>query len=135
MRIVIMYEKITQAIKVTVSPIYLEEQSNPDANHYIWAYHVAIENNSENSVKLFDRHWLITDEMGRRIEVHGKGVVGQQPVIQPGGCFEYTSGTPLNAPSGVMMGRYGMLKDDGVRFDVEIPPFSLDSPHQKRTVN
>ena len=125
-----MYHKTTRSIEVTVNPIYLDEQSSPDDNHYVWAYHVLIENNGSVTVQLRDRHWAITDANGRVHEVQGTGVVGEQPVLEPGESFEYTSGTPLSTPSGFMVGRYGMISEGGERFDVAIPAFSLDSPYQ-----
>ncbi len=130
-----MYQKTTRAIHVTVKPIYLEDQSSPDDGHYVWAYHVSIENRSGETVRLRDRHWSITDANGRVHEVRGAGVVGEQPVLRPGEAFEYTSGTPLSTPSGIMVGSYGMESEGGDRFDVSIPAFSLDSPHQSKQVH
>jgi ApaG protein len=125
-----MYTKTTRDIRITVRPIYLADQSSPTDNHYVWAYHVRIENNGEQAVQLRNRFWQITDSFGRVQEVRGPGVVGEQPVLMPGGKFEYTSGTPLPTPSGIMVGAYQMETPDGERFDVAIPAFSLDSPHQ-----
>lgn len=124
------YAATTEAITVTVQAFYLDEQSEPDDNHFVWAYHVRIENNGERTVQLITRHWQITDSMGNTQEVRGDGVVGEQPVLNPGQTFEYTSGTPLSTPSGFMVGSYQMVTDSGERFDIEIPAFSLDSPHQ-----
>ncbi|MFO0445624.1 MAG: Co2+/Mg2+ efflux protein ApaG, partial [Holosporales bacterium] len=101
-----MYSKTTHHITVTVQPYFLDEHSNISENRYVWAYRVAIQNNRQGTVKLCRRHWQITDAAGRHQEVRGDGVVGEQPVIPPGGCFEYTSGVPLSAPSGIMMGVY-----------------------------
>ncbi len=120
----------TFSIDVTVEPIYLEEQSSPSENHYVWAYHIRITNEGEHPVQLINRHWEITDAMGRRQEVKGSGVVGKQPVLKPGETFEYTSGTPLTTPSGIMVGEYEMESEAGDQFMVQIPAFSLDSPHQ-----
>ncbi len=130
-----MYSETTNAIRVTVKPTYLEEQSEPAENHYVWAYHVVIENMGGGTVQLLTRHWRITDSLGRIQEVRSAGVVGEQPVLSPGQSFEYTSGTPLPTPSGIMAGSYGMQADDGERFDVAIPAFSLDSPHQPVQLN
>ena len=124
------YAQTTAAIKVIVEPFYLEEQSEPEANHFVWAYHVRIENNGKKTVQLMTRHWRITDSLGNTQEVQGDGVVGEQPVLTPGESFEYTSGTPLGTPSGIMVGTYQMETESGDRFDVDIPAFSLDSPHQ-----
>ena len=125
-----MYSSITRSVRVTVNPVYLDEQSAPDENHFIWAYQVEIENLGQDVVQLLTRHWQITDSLGRMQEVRGAGVVGEQPILKPGERFRYTSGTPLPAPSGIMAGSYGMESASGEHFDVEIPAFSLDSPHQ-----
>ena len=124
------YAETTSAITITVEPYYLDEQSEPAEGHFVWAYHVRIENNGGKTVKLMTRHWRITDSRGNVQEVRGDGVIGEQPVLTPGGSFEYTSGTPLGTPSGIMAGSYRMETDDGKSFDVVIPAFSLDSPHQ-----
>ncbi len=129
------YAQTTAAIKVIVEPFYLEEQSEPEDNHFVWAYHVRIENNGKKTVQLMTRHWRITDSLGNTQEVQGDGVVGEQPVLTPGGSFEYTSGTPLGTPSGIMVGTYQMETETGDRFDVDIPAFSLDSPHQPGQVH
>ncbi|AWK85937.1 Co2+/Mg2+ efflux protein ApaG [Azospirillum thermophilum] len=130
-----MYTAVTRAIRVTVQPVYLEDQSVPAENRFVWAYHVRIENEGEETVTLRTRYWRITDALGRVQEVRGPGVVGEQPVLEPGESFEYTSGTPLPTPSGIMVGSYGMETDDGGSFDVDIPAFSLDSPHQPMRLN
>ena len=130
-----MYSATTREIQISVEPIYLDDQSSPDDDHYVWAYHVRIENGGRDTVQLLTRHWQITDSMGRLQEVRGAGVIGEQPVLGPGESFEYTSGTPLPTPSGIMAGSYGMRTTAGDSFDVEIPAFSLDSPHQARQVN
>ena len=131
----IMYSSITRSIRVTVKPFYLEDQSSPDESHYVWAYHVRIENQGEVTVQLRNRYWRITDSFGRIQEVRGAGVVGEQPVLKPGETFEYTSGTPLTTPSGIMVGTYQMESETGERFDVAVPAFSLDSPHQPVQLN
>jgi ApaG protein len=130
-----MYEQTTRAIKVVVKPIFLEDQSSPADNHYVWAYHVRIENGGAETVQLRRRHWRITDAIGRIQEVRGAGVVGEQPVLHPGDAFEYTSGTPLPTPSGIMVGSYEMETRNGATFEVAIPAFSLDSPHQQVRIN
>ena len=126
-----MYELTTRQIKVTVKPFYLDDQSEPDENHFVWAYHVRIENHGGETVQLRNRHWRIVDSLGRVQEVRGAGVVGEQPILQPGDAFEYTSGTPLPMPSGIMNGSYEMETQSGERFDITIPTFSLDSPEEK----
>ena len=130
-----MYRETTQDITVTVKPYYLAEQSSPDEAHFVWAYHVRIENNGRRTVQLRNRYWRITDSLGRIQEVRGAGVVGEQPILQPGEAFEYTSGTPLKTPSGIMVGTYQMENSGGERFDIAIPAFSLDSPHQAIRLN
>lgn len=130
-----MYSETTQGITVTVRPVYLEDQSAPTENRYVWAYFVRIENNSSATVQLKTRYWQITDALGRVQEVRGAGVVGEQPVLKPGQAYEYNSGTPLSTPSGIMRGSYQMESADGDRFDLRIPAFSLDSPHQAVRLN
>ena len=99
------------------------------------ALRLEIENQGGQSVQLLNRHWRITDSLGRVQEVRGAGVVGEQPVLEPGEVYQYTSGTPLPTPSGIMVGSYEMENAQGLRFDVAIPAFSLDSPHQPRQIN
>ncbi|WP_299439535.1 Co2+/Mg2+ efflux protein ApaG [uncultured Rhodospira sp.] len=131
-----MYSSTTYDIRVTVQPIYLEDQSEPDEGHYVWAYQVVIGNEGTESVQLMRRHWLITDANGFIRDVEGAGVVGVQPVLEPGEVFEYTSGCPLSTPSGFMQGTYAMRwTETGEMFDVEIPAFSLDSPHGGHSVH
>jgi ApaG protein len=126
---------MTRSIEVTIDPVYLDDQSEPDDDHFVWAYQVRIENKGAETVQLLNRYWRITDALGRTQEVRGAGVVGERPVLDPGQSYEYTSGTPLSTPSGIMDGSYQMETPGGETFDVVIPPFSLDSPHQRRSVN
>lgn len=130
-----MYKQTTRSITVTVMPTYLDDQSTPDESHYVWKYHVRIENGGGETVQLRNRYWRITDSLGRVQEVRGPGVVGEQPVLHPGETFEYTSGTPLQTPSGIMVGSYQMETPAGETFDVGVPAFSLDSPHQPVNLN
>jgi ApaG protein len=130
-----MYRQTTRSISITVEPTFLEERSSPPENKYVWAYHVRIENEGPETVQLVTRYWRITDAIGRVQEVRGPGVVGEQPVLKPGDSFEYTSGTPLGTPSGIMVGAYQMETEGGERFDVAVPAFSLDSPHQRVRLN
>ena len=125
-----MYSETTRGITVSVTPFYLEDQSSPGNNHYVWAYRVRIDNRSTETVQLLRRRWTITDALGRTQEVQGAGVVGEQPRLEPGQAFEYTSGTPLATSSGIMVGAYLMESDSGERFDIAIPAFSLDTPNQ-----
>ena len=128
-----MYDRTTRCNRIEVQPFYLEDQSTPDQGHFVWAYRVKIENVGLEPVQLLNRYWKITDAFGRVKEVRGPGVVGEQPRLDPGEVFEYTSGTPLSTPSGIMAGTYEMTTDDGDSFPVEVPAFSLDSPHELST--
>lgn len=130
-----MYKATTRAILVTVDPQYLPDQSEPTKSQYVWSYKVRIENHSDVAVQLRSRHWKITDGLGRLQEVKGPGVVGKTPLLRPGEMFEYTSGTPLSTPSGIMGGTYQMVDEAGVKFDIEIPTFSLDTPTTQRQLN
>lgn len=129
------YSEVTRNIRVIVQPQYLDDQSSPEDRRYVWAYHVRIENHGEETVQLVNRFWSITDANGKSQEVRGEGVVGEKPVLEPGEAFEYTSGTPLATPSGMMTGAYQMERPDGFMFDVAVPAFSLDSPHQPISLN
>ena len=130
-----MYRKTTHSIEVTVRPDFLEDQSEPMENRYVWAYHVRIKNKGSNTVQVLGRHWNITDSFGRTQEVRGQGVIGEQPVIKPGEAFEYTSGTPLQTPSGIMVGTYFIEVEGGAEIEVPIPAFSLDSPHDHGVIH
>ncbi|MBW4024107.1 MAG: Co2+/Mg2+ efflux protein ApaG [Proteobacteria bacterium] len=130
------YTKTTKGIRVSVRSFYLDDQSQADEGRFVWAYRVTIENKSQQTVQLLARSWRITNGHGRVLQVHGEGVVGEQPVLEPGESFEYTSGTPLDTPTGFMAGEYHMtLPSSGETFDVTIPTFSLDSPHQNLQVH
>ncbi len=130
-----MYRAITRNIEVSVEPFYLADRSEPEEGHYVWAYRVTIANHSDQFVQLIGRYWHITDAAGRVEEVRGAGVVGEQPELNPGDSFQYTSGCPLPTPSGIMEGRYTMRDGGGELFEVEIPAFSLDLPDATRVVN
>ncbi|WP_425088292.1 Co2+/Mg2+ efflux protein ApaG [Stappia sp.] len=130
-----MYRAVTHDIQVTVEPFYLVEESDPDTLQYLWAYTVEIVNHGTETVRLRARRWLIVDGAGREEEVRGLGVIGEQPVLGPGERYEYTSGCPLRTPSGMMSGSYEMEDMHGNRFDVAIPPFSLDIPGEARSIN
>jgi ApaG protein len=125
------YIATTRSVRVEVRSFYLADQSRPDECHYFWAYRVRIENLGAETVQLLHRSWEITDGMGRTQRIRGAGVIGQQPILEPGEQFEYTSGTPLETPSGFMTGAYHMIAvASGEAFDITIPAFSLDSPFQ-----
>jgi len=130
-----MYESVTRNIRVVVRPKYLQSQSRPEDDHFVWAYTIAIANLGTEIVTLRSRHWRITDDRGKLQEVRGEGVVGEQPTLAPGKSFEYTSAVPLSTPSGFMVGTYQMETTSGERFDVDIPAFSLDSPQSHRLIN
>lgn len=129
------YEATTHKITVKVEPSFMEDESQPLRDQYFWAYSVEIYNGGNRSVQLISRHWKITDSTGGVQEVKGSGVVGEQPTIEPGESFRYTSGAPLRTPSGIMLGWYSMESDDGESFDVVIPAFSLDSPYTANRPN
>src|ERR1700690_3087115 len=126
----IAYKAVTRGIAVSVEPTYLEADSSPSNSQYLWAYRVIIENQGRDTVQLLSRHWMITNARGELTEVKGPGVIGKQPVLKPGESFEYTSGAPLDTPSGMMGGAYQMETENGELFDIEIPTFSLDGPGQ-----
>jgi ApaG protein len=130
-----MYRAVTRGIEVVVTPRFVADRSSPDDNYFFWAYTISIINRGTETVQLKTRHWRITDANGRRQEVRGAGVVGEEPVLKAGEQFEYTSGVPLQTPSGFMVGSYGMVTPNGEHFDIEIPAFSLDSVETKRTLN
>lgn len=115
-------------IRVHSSTQYVEEQSDPDAGRYVFAYTITIENTGGIAAQLLSRRWLITDASGKVQEVQGAGVVGEQPLIEPGASYRYTSAAMLETPLGSMQGSYEMLASDGVRFDADIPVFTLSVP-------
>ena len=119
---------VTRDIRVRVAVSYLAEQSNPQLNRWFWSYHIRIENGSGLSVQLLSRSWRIVDGRGATHEVHGEGVVGETPLIAPGGSFDYVSGCPLDTPTGSMSGSYRMVDEDGSLFDIDIPRFALVAP-------
>jgi ApaG protein len=130
-----MYSAVTRNIAVSVAPFYLEDRSDPAENRFVWGYRITIDNQSNEPVKLLSRYWQITDGTGKVEEVRGAGVVGDQPDLNPGDSYQYTSGCPLSTPSGFMVGRYTMRSKRGELFDVDIPAFSLDLPGKPKVVN
>lgn len=130
-----MYQETTRALTVSVEPEFLPQHSRPDEAHYVWAYHVRIENHGAETVQLMRRYWRIIDGAGKVEEVRGAGVIGEQPILKPGDSFEYTSGAPLAVPGGFMSGTYEMVAEDGSVFEIVIPAFSLDCPDQPARVN
>ena len=118
----------TRGIVVRVAVSYLPEQSEPGRGRWFWSYHVRLENEGNQAVQLLTRHWIITDGRGARHSVEGEGVVGEQPMIEPGASFDYVSGCPLATPTGQMQGSYHMMGEDGAAFDVAIPRFALLAP-------
>jgi ApaG protein len=129
------YRETTRAITVTVRPSFLDDQSRPEDNYFVWAYEVTILNEGPETVTLKTRYWKIMNANGQMQEVRGAGVVGEQPTLTPGQRFEYTSGCPLSTASGFMSGSYQLETADGEAFNVVIPAFSLDSPHAQRRVH
>ncbi len=130
------YEQMTSEIKVKVKPNYEEKMSSVESNNHIWSYNILIENVSNRSIKILKRKWIAIDSFGFSQEIQGIGVVGEQPVIEPGDLFEYSSHIQLDSSSGVMLGVYEVLDllNNDV-FSVTIPTFSLDCPHEKFTLN
>lgn len=124
-----MTDQLVNQIGIDVETHYIEEQSSPTEDRYVFAYTITIRNNGEQPAKLLARHWVITDGDGNTQEVRGEGVVGEQPHIGPGDYFRYTSGTVLDTPVGTMQGSYQMLADDGTEFEAPIPVFTLSLPH------
>ncbi|MEO1745788.1 MAG: Co2+/Mg2+ efflux protein ApaG, partial [Pseudomonadota bacterium] len=118
-----------------VRPEFLEDESDPASGRWFWAYTVIVANHSETTVQLLARYWQITNAAGQVEEVRGPGVIGEQPVLEPGDSFQYTSGCPLNTSSGTMVGHYVMQADTGEQFEARIPGFSLDLPDMARTLN
>ncbi|MBS0372224.1 MAG: Co2+/Mg2+ efflux protein ApaG [Proteobacteria bacterium] len=117
-----------ESIEVTAVSRFIEEQSDLEANRYVFAYHITIRNVGRITAQLVSRHWIIADAEGTVQEVQGAGVIGQQPVLQPGQSFEYTSGCTIATPVGTMKGSYQMVAEDGTPFDAEIPEFTLAMP-------
>ncbi|GAB6039828.1 Co2+/Mg2+ efflux protein ApaG [Endothiovibrio diazotrophicus] len=120
---------IQHDIRVQVESFYIPEQSDPIIGRYVFAYNVSIRNEGSTPAKLISRHWIITDANGHIQEVEGDGVVGEQPYLQPGEKFHYTSGAMLETPVGSMHGSYRLVDDDGIHFEAEIPAFTLSRPH------
>lgn len=116
---------VTRGIRVEVESEYIPDRSDSERNSYFFAYHVKITNGGDEPVQLISRHWIITNAEGRTEEVRGPGVVGEQPKLEPGESFEYSSFCPLNTPMGTMHGTYQMVTDNGDRFDALISPFTL----------
>ena len=130
-----MYSQTTRSVVVNVDPVYLEGDSSPEENRYLWAYHITIENTGPQTVHLMRRFWNIIDAVGHVQTVDGEGVVGVQPVLGLGEVFTYTSGVPLKTASGIMSGHYEMKTETGETFTVTIPAFSLDCPNQNIFLN
>ena len=130
-----MVTAITRDISVSVETSFLDDQSSHEEEYYVWAYRITIVNDGPCDVQLLSRHWKISDDQGRVQEVQGDGVVGEQPVIAPGSSYTYSSGTPLQTPSGFMHGSYQMRGQDGELFDIESPAFSLDCPYNAPLVH
>jgi ApaG protein len=122
------YVAMTRDCVVRVSVSYMPEQSDPAKGRWFWAYHIRLENEGKHALQLLTRHWIITDGRGARHEVRGDGVVGEQPLIEPGRTFDYVSGCPLQTPTGAMEGSLHMLGADGTAFDATIPRFPLHAP-------
>jgi len=123
-----MDERPDYTLEIQIATQFLDEESEPDHDRYVFAYTIRIRNLGRRAAQLVSRHWIITDGNGKVDEVHGEGVVGEQPLIEPGEQFEYTSGAVLETAVGSMQGRYDMVGEDGTHFDAPIPPFTLSVP-------
>jgi ApaG protein len=122
-------EAVTRNVRVEVRAEYSAQRSRPADQHWFFLYTITITNDGDETVQLLTRHWVITDGNNHVEEVRGPGVVGEQPVLQPGDGFTYTSGCPLRTPFGVMEGTYQMVTASGTHFDVKIAPFTLSEPY------
>ncbi len=129
------YAAETQGVRVTAQPRFLEADSEPGQDRYVWAYAIEIVNLSGQTLRLLTRRWTIIDGHGRIHEVRGEGVVGQQPVLRPGESFSYTSGCPLATPHGSMQGAYAMQDERGEALEIAVPLFPLDSPYVKKVLH
>ncbi len=129
------YEQRTDDVVIRVEPEFLAEQSNPSDSRFIWAYTVEIDNQSQQDLTVMERFWQIADSRGQVQEVRGAGVVGETPIVRSGETFRYTSGAPLTAPSGMMRGSYTVTDEKGDSFDIIVPTFLLDSPHDGHRLN
>ncbi len=131
-----MYETETDGVAIRVTPTFMPQESDGEAGRWFWAYTIEIENRSARLVQLLTRTWRISSASGFTQEVEGDGVVGKQPVIRPGEIHRYTSGVPLDAPSGMMGGHYGMVEtQSGRHFNAAVPTFALDSPMSTQRAN
>jgi ApaG protein len=129
------YEAETNGVCIRVRPVFVDEQSSPEDDRFLWAYHIEIENRGRHTLQLMTRHWRITDGDGRIQHVDGAGVIGKQPVLRPGARFAYSSGCPLTTPCGMMQGAYRFEDETGASIEATIPLFALDSPYDERRPN
>ncbi len=129
------YSATTNGVEITVWPEFIDNQISKSQDLFIWTYQIRIDNNSDETLQLINRYWKIIDEQGLIQEVSGAGVIGEQPKIAPNGSHKYSSGVHLSNPSGIMSGYYEMQKENGEKFKVQIPAFSLDSPYNKSSIN
>ena len=123
-----MEESITEGVHVKVESFYVDLNSKPEEDIFVFAYQVKLKNISQRTVKLLRRHWIITDSNGEINEVKGEGVVGEQPILKPGDEYQYNSGSYLKSPMGTMQGSYTMINNEGIEFEVTIPCFTLAAP-------
>ena len=129
------YHKETAGVSVSVTPLFLNEGSRHEDQVYMWAYSIHIKNNQDTPLCLRRRFWQIIDASGHSQQVEGEGVLGEQPLLEPGKSYEYASGTMLSTPSGVMLGRYQMETQSGEHLKVEIPAFYLESPYNTQALH
>lgn len=133
---VYMYKKVTHGISVEIEVFFLTKQAKDNEELYVWAYKASIKNERDESIRIKDRHWHVTDIMGNSKDMHGEGIIGEHPLIKPNDSYEYMSGVPLFSPSGIMVGKYTIETEDSKKIlDISIPAFSLDSPYQEPVIN
>ena len=129
------FERTTDEISVSVTPVFMDEESNPEKHFYLWAYQVRIENQGKTAITILDRQWHVIDAMGTTQDIAGTGVFKDKTSLNPGDSFEYTNTIPLSTTSGFMTGKYDIEKEQGVFTEIEAPTFSLDSPYDRRILN
>ena len=129
------FERTTNDISVSVTPIFMDDQSDPEKHFYLWAYQVRIENHGQDSITILDRQWHVIDALGTSQDITGTGIFKERPSLNPGDSFEYTNTIPLSTTSGFMTGKYDIEKNRGTFLEIDAPPFSLDSPYEHKVLN
>lgn len=135
MRQLYSFERTTDDIRVSVTPVFMDEESDPTKHFYLWAYQVRIENLGQDSIKILDRQWHVVDALGATQDIAGVGVFQDKPSLNPGDSFEYTNTIPLSTTSGFITGTYALEKNSGTFIAIKAPTFSLDSPYAQKTLH